>query len=232
MSKMIQKYLHLKEAAAKARGAADFEGLSSDILTRVVIDSITKYRQKVVVGAQDSVSDLLDSFKFSLAEAVFEVAAGWKVVNREPFLFPRGCRFCHTRGNTTIFVIEQEPQIRTLSFEGRMIGETPFTGENFEPEPPPERLPMALPYVVFLITSPTAGSPTCSPAGARGRSTPRRTPSTSPSCPTSSTTCASAPAVSIATPTPPCPNRPNTPSPTTGAAASTTTCPPRGGPRA
>lgn len=147
MCDLIQRYESIKQAAqlsVRHTGSLDF--LVRDILNKVVVDTLYKYQQKVNVGIQDSVSDLLDGFKQKITQSIFDVANTWKVANREPVLFPRGCRFCYTRGESTIFVIEQDPQVRTLSFMKSMLGESfHFRAET------PEYVSLALPYVVFVI---------------------------------------------------------------------------------
>lgn len=149
MSKLAYQHQLLKESVELAlKGISNFEGLAADILTKVVIETIHKYQQKLNVGVQDSVSDLLDTFKQKVTEAIFAKAGAWKVANREPFLFPRGCRFCFTRGNAAIFVIEQEPQIRSLLFDAYMLGKEHTATES---NTTAERISLALPYVVFLV---------------------------------------------------------------------------------
>jgi hypothetical protein len=145
MSKDVQRYNSLKEATRLSlQQAKGFDGLVDDILTRVVIDTIRRYQTKLNVGIQDSVSDLLDTFKQKVTQAIFDTSNSWKVTNHDPFIFPRGCRFCYTRGSSTIIVIEQDPQVRTLSLSAGL-----FEGRLRRTEP--KRVALALPFVVFLV---------------------------------------------------------------------------------
>lgn len=142
----IQKHEYLKQAAKLAiEESKELEGIASDILTNVVIATIRKYQQKINVGIQDSVSDLLENFKLSINEKIFNIANNWRVANRDYILFPRGCRFCYTRGDSTIVVVEQEPQIRSLLFDRNIIEEKSSHVLGTE------RLALALPYVIFIL---------------------------------------------------------------------------------
>ena len=149
MSKLIHQNQLLKESVQAAiKEIAGYDNLASDILTGVVIETINKYQQKVNVGLQDSISDLLDSFKLKVTEEIFNRAGAWRVANRDCFLFPRGCRFCFTRGDTAVAVIEQDPQIRSILFGPNMLGPTPDGGGSNTTD---ERIMLAMPYVLFVL---------------------------------------------------------------------------------
>lgn len=143
----ISRYESIKKAAdLTLQEAKGFDLLVEGVLTRVIRDTLHTYQQKINVGIQDSVGDLLDTFKQKVAQQIFDTANTWKVVKREPVLFPRGCRFCSTKGESTIFVIEEDPQVRALSFAGGMMGSSrpSYLGN-------PEYISLALPYVLFIV---------------------------------------------------------------------------------
>lgn len=149
MSKLIHQHQCLKESVQLAiKQISGFEGLAADILTGVVIQTINKYQVKLNVGLQDSVADLMDTFKHKVAEAVFSKADAWRVANRDCFLFPKGCRFCFTRGDTAIVVIEQDPQIRSILFGPNMLG---LNHEGIDSNTNDERIALAMPYVLFIL---------------------------------------------------------------------------------
>lgn len=146
---LLQRYNSLKEAAHLT--LSEVEGLdllADSVLTQVVLEAIRTYQQKLAVGIEDSASDLLDTFKLQVAKHIFETAAGWRVTQRDNFLFPHGCRFCFTRGPNTIVVIEQGPQTRSLSFvRGMQREETRNSGADSS-----ERVSLALPYSIFILS--------------------------------------------------------------------------------
>lgn len=145
MSQYLQRHNLLKDASNSIiKEFEDMSQLSSDILTNVVIETIKKYQQKVNVGIQDSVSDLLDSFKSKVTEEIISASSKWRIVNRDYVLFPRGCRFAYTKGQQTIFVIEEEPQIRSLLLKKNLIDAGPPSEQS-------ERIALALPYVIFIV---------------------------------------------------------------------------------
>jgi len=139
----------LKEAAQLSLEEIEgFDELSERVLTQVVLASIRTYQQKVAVGIEDSASDLLDTFKKNVTKQIFDTAAGWRAVQRDNFLYPRGCRFCFQKGNNTIVVIEQDPQVRTLSF---MAGMQDDDQDLDRSSPHSERASLSLPYGVFVF---------------------------------------------------------------------------------
>jgi len=150
-SKMETRYRHqhLKEAARLAAVELQTNNeLVDAILSQVIIEAMKRYQQKVNVGVQDSVSDLLDTFKQKVTESVFTTSDAWTAVSGlDPFLYPKGCRFCYTRGKSTIVVIEEDPKVRSLSFERHMVGESSSSIRGSERQ----RVSLSLPYVVFLV---------------------------------------------------------------------------------
>jgi hypothetical protein len=146
MSRLEQQHCLLTESLDKTLRELDtFDNLAEEVLTRVVIPTINTYQEKVNVGVQDSVSDLLETFKQSITHVVIDAARGWRVANRDAFIFPRGCRFCFTKGDSTIFVIEQDPQVRSLAFQRGMLGDA------YDVLRGTERVALSLPYVVFIF---------------------------------------------------------------------------------
>jgi hypothetical protein len=138
MSELLNRYESLKDATRLAVSESEsLDGVMGDVLTKVVHESIKKYQQRLNVGIEDSVSDLLEAFKHKIAESIFDTASTWQIANKEPVMFPRGCRYAYTRGASTIFVVEQDPGVRNLSFET-------VRGN------PSRRHALAMPYVVFL----------------------------------------------------------------------------------
>ena len=145
MSESLHQKLHsLKEAAQLT--SADISTLSDKILTQVVIETIRTYQQKLAVGIEDSVSDLLAAFKENTANAIMDVASGWQTTQQEGFLLPKDCRFCFRRGDHTVIVIEQQPQVRNLYFSWGMQ-------ESGRPEriEQTEQVSLAMPYVIFVF---------------------------------------------------------------------------------
>jgi|688.fasta_scaffold32668_10 hypothetical protein len=120
----------------------EMKGLASEILQKVVIDTINRYQQKLNVGVQDSVSDLLENFKLQICEEILKAISGWKVYNHDHFLLPKGCRFCFSKGDSVVVVIEQDPQIRSLFLDGKLFKPSQTNSE---------RVSLALPYVVFVL---------------------------------------------------------------------------------
>lgn len=144
MSQYLQRHRHLKDASnSLIEEFEDMSDLATDILTRVVVETIHKYQQKINVGIQDSVGDLLDNFKIKITNSIIDASSKWRIANRDYVLFPRGCRFAYSKGQQTIFVLEQEPQLRSLLLRKTLVDSNASMGN--------ERIALALPYVVFII---------------------------------------------------------------------------------
>jgi hypothetical protein len=139
MDSVSQKYESLRRALSLASKEPS-EHVAQSILENVVLDTIKQYQERVKIGLEDSVSDLLDTFKQKLIDSVFEIASEWQLVNkeREPCVFPKNCRFAYQKGTSSIFVIEQEPQVRSI-----MLGEG-LSKQN-------KWVALAMPYVIFFI---------------------------------------------------------------------------------
>lgn len=145
-----------QESLRKAKDAVetlrqDRSPLIEDILSRVIIDCLKKYQQKVNVGIQDSVSDLLETFKLKVSAEIFDIAQGWTLSSkREKILFPSGCRFLYTMGQSTFVVIEEKPGIRSLKFMATLLEE-----EEKRRLPRPRDgsylFSLSFPYVIFLL---------------------------------------------------------------------------------
>ena len=135
----------VRSALDKVKTGEGFSPLVEEILTRVIYKVIGQYQNKVNAGMQDSVSDLLNSFKQKVATQIFESADSWRVRNRDEFLFPPNCRYCYSRGESTILVIEQQPAVRSLLFYENLLGRDygSMTGTK--------RVPLSLPYVYFFM---------------------------------------------------------------------------------
>jgi hypothetical protein len=144
----VQRCQSLKEATQLSLDEIEgFDQISERVLTQVVLECIRTYQKKVAVGIEDSASDLLDTFKKNVTKQIFDTAAGWRVTQRDHFLFPRGCRFCFQKGDNTIVVIEQDPQVRTLSFAAGMldVDQEPVNTDEAQ------RAFLSLPYTIFVF---------------------------------------------------------------------------------
>lgn len=148
MTQARYRHQYIKEAVSLVAVELQTNNeLVDAILSQVIIEAMKRYQQKINVGVQDSVSDLLDTFKQKITESVFSTADTWQEASgRDPILYPKGCRFCYVRGDSTIVVIEEDPKVRSLSFEGNMLGIDSLIQGSGQ-----QRVGLSLPYVVFLV---------------------------------------------------------------------------------
>lgn len=125
---------------------SNLNAISDDIVSKVLVPTIKIYQEKVNVGIQDSISDLLDNFKQRIVDTVIQTTSHWKLPQRDLLLFPKNCRFCYQKGQSTIFVIEEEPQVRSLVIENSIMGKIYDSNTHGN-----SRVPLALPYIIFVM---------------------------------------------------------------------------------
>lgn len=146
-TKLSNKQLLEAVEVAKKKIGTQNNQLVEDILTKVVVEALRKYQQKVNVGIVDSVSDIIDNLKNNLIDEVLLSSQGWMVgQNRKLLLFPKNCRFLYTRGRSVIAVIEDRPGPRTLKLDNNLLGrQNPHHSGVVTPHS------LALPYTVFIL---------------------------------------------------------------------------------
>lgn len=125
---------------------SSFDNIANSVLDRIVIDTIKNYQNKVAVGIEDSASDLMQTFKKRIVDYVMTRNFGWKSTD-DSYLMPRNCRFSVKKKDCTIFVIENFPQVRTLSFVKGMQANNIVDGHRGSVE----RVSLALPYEIFVV---------------------------------------------------------------------------------
>lgn len=147
MSNLIHRYQHLGTATEKFKSSLeDKSSLVEDILTKVVIDSLRRYQQRLQVGVQDSVADLLATFKLKIAEEIWNASQDWVITtHREPVLFPPSCRYLYTLAGSTFVVIEQEPIVRTLRLDQSLLYASTSATHFIQQKR------LAIPYTTFIL---------------------------------------------------------------------------------
>lgn len=119
-------------------------GLANDILTRVVIAKLDQFQNKISIGMQDSVTDLLDQFRKEIEQEILGITQTWMISsNGENFLFPINCRYVYSKGQTTVVVIEQPPGRRTVSLHRDLLNQP--NSEKIR------RVNLLFPYVLFVF---------------------------------------------------------------------------------
>lgn len=101
----------------------------------IIVDT---YRQETLSGLDDVCNDIMKEFKATAGRRCWKLSQQWCQWDNEPILQPNQSRLFYRKGNTDIMVIEQDPAIRTLSFN-----------ESFGSNQGSYNL--AMPYVVFVF---------------------------------------------------------------------------------
>lgn len=118
--------------------SVEFDDLADDVLDSVASKVLDEYNAKISAGLQDLIADATESFGRMLSKEV-SAACGWRPPDRT-FVLPRNCRFCFRKGASTLIVVESDPQVRTMNFDGTLTE----SGA-------PESWPLAIPYTVFVV---------------------------------------------------------------------------------
>ena len=145
----MPRHQHVREAMdAFVKQVSNDAPLMQDILTRIVIDCMSRYQEKIRVGAEDSVADLLVTFKQKIADEIFGAAQAWTQSNTsEVFLFPKNCRFLHTVGSSIFAVIEHGPKNQSLRLDYALLSEN-YEEASFDSY---TRHCLAIPYSIFVF---------------------------------------------------------------------------------
>ncbi|CAE7860211.1 unnamed protein product [Symbiodinium microadriaticum] len=138
---LTEKHKELTKAVeGTLRSLESLDSLADDVLNLVVSDVLTKFHHKLGVGAEDSVSDLLEDFKQKVVNQIVNEADQWRIPKSDVVIFPRNCRFFYQKGESTIVVIEEEPRRREVKFAGDLLGTSQ-----------PSRASLPFPYIVYVI---------------------------------------------------------------------------------
>jgi hypothetical protein len=147
----VSKYNRLRKAvyAATQQLGTERTQLLQDVLDRVVFHVLNKYQERLGVGIQDSVADLIANFKHKVSQEIFDVAHGWVLSTRhDKHLFPPNCRFLYKIGRYTVAVIEETPAVRQLDFDLCLLEGDEHSGSRYVGG----HVPLAIPYSVFVLT--------------------------------------------------------------------------------
>jgi len=138
MGSHVQQAVKREAAAARKEAVALLQGVSDETLQR--------FQQDLVASVGEAVEGQLGDFRGQATQLLQQRAGG---VAAHPLsdgsAFPDGTKFCMQRGGATVFVIEEKPQTRTVTFRkgfGTRKGDYLKEDTGFQ---------LAFPYVVFVV---------------------------------------------------------------------------------
>jgi hypothetical protein len=152
----IPLVFQVEEASQSIRTAIDSlpKSIYGDLLKTAVSGTlhICRYqvKKKLEEGGKNLTQDIKERLRNRLAAVVEQYDAAVKKV-AVPEVLPENCRFVDYREHdSTLYVIEQKPQVRSLFFSDRLRDNKRVQSLEIKP-PGYARHKVALPYVIFLV---------------------------------------------------------------------------------
>jgi vacuolar-type H+-ATPase subunit E/Vma4 len=106
--------------------------------------------QEFFGSLSDETEGLIRDTQIELSEKVWDSFQQMKEKQDDsPYVIPRNARIAYTKGNRTVVVIEQEPQVRTMQFTSGLLKDHEKKAASVTPSG--FRYRLALPYVYFFI---------------------------------------------------------------------------------
>ena len=120
------------------------------VLAETAAKTVNLARQEISATVAETVRGRLTGFWVSLMGKMRPVV----IQNQNGFsnfspVLPAGTRVFLTRGNTTLVVVEQKPQIRSVLFSGNFVGH--YGGLGKVEDRPDDRFKLAFPYTLFVL---------------------------------------------------------------------------------
>jgi len=119
--------------------------LSKANMRRVATETAKQIRQETLSILGDDINELLQEFEVNLESRMDEWGQSTTVATGREEVFPQGCKFATSKDNTATFIIEQNPQVRTVMGGNHGFGYTKV------PSGKRKGHQLAFPYIVFGI---------------------------------------------------------------------------------
>lgn len=138
MQSHLQQLVTRDEAATIKEAESLLQGISDKTLQR--------FQQELVAHAGETVGGHLNDFRQQAIAFLQRRASGDATdVPHDGSTFPDGTKFCFSKGKATVFVVEEKPQVQTVTFrEGFVRGENDYLTKD-------TTFQLAFPYVIFVV---------------------------------------------------------------------------------
>ena len=99
----------------------------------------------------DDVEGLSRNLKEELNDKIWDAFQGYKTTHKDLFyVFPDNVKVAYTKGKRTVFVIEQKPQTRTVSFTPKLVKHQNVADQAREQISGAYRYTLSFPYIFFV----------------------------------------------------------------------------------
>jgi hypothetical protein len=127
-----------------------FNSLHSSI-KELIEQKFNRVSQEFVGNLTDEADTVIRELNIDLCEKIWDSFQGYKELSKEsPYIFPDGTKIAYTKGNRTVVVIEQKPQVRTVTFDGELLTRSQSQQAQSVTESG-YRYTLSFPYVYFVI---------------------------------------------------------------------------------
>ncbi len=146
----LARWIQTNANRIKSEAAAGSDSSAEKLLDQTSRETAERIRQEISATAAEMVRERLSGswseVMGQLRPIIIQNQNG--LGNTTPIL-PEGAKIFLAQGNTTLVVVEQKPQIRSVLFSGESINE--LGGLDRVKERPNERFNLAFPYTLFVL---------------------------------------------------------------------------------
>ena len=92
-------------------------------MKKLIETTYSRMSQEFVGSLEDETEGLLSDLNYNLCDRIWDSVQQMKLqCDDGPYILPSNVRIAYTKGNRTVVVIEQKPQVRTMGFAGDLVG--------------------------------------------------------------------------------------------------------------
>lgn len=141
------------KAVKEKPGFSGFVKKSRTVLKSLFETLLTKFSQEVRTVADEVIRGVRDNFLDEVLEKNKGLKAESEVFTQKDksFILPRGTRFFATFDDSCVLVIQQNPQVRRISFSGSFFSEDAKNSYSKKYPKTRRKLELAFPYVIFVV---------------------------------------------------------------------------------
>lgn len=108
--------------------------------------------QEFLGSVSEEAEGLSRDVQFELLEKVWDAFQNFKQANVEsPLLMPDNVKIAYTKGSRTVLVIEEKPQVRSVSFDGNLVATNAVARHAQSSTANGYRYTLSFPYVYFVV---------------------------------------------------------------------------------
>lgn len=123
-----------------------------DKMNQLLEKQFGRLSQELVGQLIDESDQLKIDFQTNLGDQIWNRLQQVKERFKDtPYILPSDCRVAYTKGNRTIVVIEQQPQVRSVTFDAKLVATNNVAKEAQAKTATGYRYRLAFPHVLFFI---------------------------------------------------------------------------------